>query len=334
MATSPLPFRTRISGTGRYLPEKVLTNADLEKMVETNHEWIVERTGIERRHMAAPDQVTSDLALIASQRALEAARLTPEDIDLIIFCTVSPDQVMPSAACVLQKKLGCRNIMAFDLSAACSGFVYGVAVADQFIKTGMYKHVLVLGAEVLHRYVNYKDRETCILFGDGAGAVICSRAEEGQSSTILSSHLRSDGSLGELFVLPAGGSGMPLSQEVLDNNMQYVRMKGREIFKNAVRSMTDVCQEALQTNGMTVAQVDWLIPHQANIRILDSVAHYFEIPAEKVVINVNDTGNTSAASVPMAFDEAVRDGRIQRGHHVLLTAFGAGLTAGSVLLRY
>lgn len=327
-------YRTRISGTGSYLPEKLLTNADIEKMVETNNEWIVERTGIRHRHMAAPEQATSDLALIAAQKALEAAHLTAEDIDMIIFCTVSPDQIMPSAACMLQKKLGARNIMAFDLSAACSGFVYGLTVANQFISTGLYRHILVIGAEVLHRYVNYKDRETCILFGDGAGAVIASRAEDGHDSAILSSHLHSDGSLGELFVLPAGGSAMPFSKEVLDNDLQYVRMKGREIFKNAVRTMTQCCQEALEANQMTIDEVDWMIPHQANIRILDAVAHYFGIPSEKVVVNLHDTGNTSAATIPIALDEAVRDGRIKRGQHVLLTAFGAGLTSGSLMMRY
>lgn len=334
MTAAATPFRTKISGTGSYLPEKLLTNEDLEKMVETNNEWIVERTGIRRRHMAADGEVTSDLALKAATRALEAANLTATDLDLIIFCTVSPDQIMPSAACVLQKKLGARKIMAFDLSAACSGFIYGLTVADQFIRTGFYRHVLVVGAEILHRYVNYKDRETCILFGDGAGAVVASRAEPGEESIIMSSHMYSEGALGDLFVLPAGGSAMPFSQEVLEKEMQYVRMKGREIFKNAVRTMTQCCQEALEANKMTVAQVDWLIPHQANIRILESVAHYFGFPGEKVIINLADTGNTSAATVPIAFDEAVRDGRIKRGQNVLLTAFGAGLTAGSVMLRY
>jgi 3-oxoacyl-[acyl-carrier-protein] synthase-3 len=333
MTSAPL-HRTRISGTGSYLPEKLLTNADIEKLVDTNDQWIVERTGIRNRHIAADDQATSDLALIAAQRAIEAAGLTAHDIDLIIFCTVSPDQVMPSAACMLQKKLGARQVMAFDLSAACSGFVYGLTVADQFIRTGHFKHVLVIGAEVLHRYVNYKDRETCILFGDGAGAVVASRAEATQDSAILSMHLHSDGNLGDLFVLPAGGSAMPLSQAVLDNDMQYVRMKGREIFKNAVRAMTQCCQEALEANHMTIDQVDWLIPHQANLRILDAVAHYFKIPPEKVVINLHDTGNTSAATVPIAFDQAIRDGRITRGQNVLLTAFGAGLTSGSLMMRY
>lgn len=327
-------YRTRISGTGSYLPEKLLTNADLEKLVDTNDAWITERTGIRHRHIASPDQATSDLALIAAKRALEAAQLTPDDLELIIFCTVSPDQVMPSAACTLQAKLGCKSIPAFDLSAACSGFVYGVTVADKFIQTGTYKHVLVIGAEVLHRYVNYKDRETCILFGDGAGAAVLSRAKDEEDATVMSTHLRADGHLGDLFTLAAGGSKMPLSQEVLDNDLQFVKMKGREIFKNAVRTMSQCCQEALDTNKMTSDKVDWLIPHQANLRILDAVANHFDFPIERVIINLQETGNTSAATVPIALDEAVRDGRIKRGQNILLTAFGAGLTSGSVLLRY
>lgn len=330
--------RSRIAGTGSYLPEKLLTNADLEKMVETSDTWIVERTGIHQRHMASDDpatyQVTTDLALIASQRALQAAGLSAEDLDMIIFATVTPDQPMPSAACVLQRKLGARQVMAFDLSAACSGFIYGLTVANQFIRSGLHKNVLIVGAEVLHRLVNYKDRETCILFGDGAGAVVLTRAEQDQSSEILAEHLFADGGLGELFVLPAGGSAMPLSQKVLDEGLQYVRMKGREIFKHAVRTMSQGCQDAIATAGLSIDEIDWLIPHQANIRILEAVAKHFGIPPKKVVVNVGDTGNTSAATVPIALDEAIRDGRIQRGHNLLLTAFGAGLTSGSVMLRY
>lgn len=328
------PFRTKISGTGSYLPTKVLTNADLERMVETNDLWIRERTGIARRHIADEKQVTSDLALIASQRALEAAHLNADDIDMIIFCTVSGDQVMPATGCVLQHKLGARNVMAFDLSAACSGFVYGLSVADQFIRTGLYKHILVVGAEILHRLVNYQDRETCILFGDAAGAAIASRTDQEDSSRILSVHLHSDGSLGDLFVLPAGGSAMPFSQQVLDDKLQFVRMKGREIFKNAVRTMSQCCQEALESNNLKKDDVDWVIPHQANNRIIEAVAKHFDIPLEKVVVNVHETGNTSAATVPVAFDEAIRDGRIKRGQNVLLTAFGAGLTSGSIMMRY
>ncbi|MFN8944001.1 MAG: beta-ketoacyl-ACP synthase III [Pseudobdellovibrionaceae bacterium] len=327
-------FRTKISGTGHYLPEKLLTNFDLEKLVDTSDQWIRERTGIERRHIAAPGEYTSDLALKASQVALKDAGLTAQDIDMIIVATVSPDQVMPSTACVLQEKLKCRNIMGFDISAACSGFVYALSVADQFVRTGFHKHVLVIGAEVLHRFVNYKDRETCILFGDGAGAWIVSQAGPNDLNIILSSHLRTDGNLGDLFVLPAGGSKIPFSQEVMDQDLHYVKMKGREIFKHAVRTMVQVCQDALAVNDHTSDQVDWIIPHQANARILQSVAEHFNIPMEKVIMYLHETGNTSAASIPIAFELARIEGKIKRGQTILLTAFGAGITSGSLLMRY
>lgn len=327
------PFQTRILGTGSYLPEKLLTNADLEKMVDTNDAWIVERTGIRQRHIARDGEYTSDVALVAAKRALEAAKVTAEELDLIIFCTVSGDQPTPSTACVLQTKLGARNIMAFDINAACTGFVYGLTIADQFVRTGLYEHVLVVGAEVLHPFVDYKNRETCILFGDGAGAAVVGRST-GTDSKIYSSHLRADGSLGELFTLKAGGSAMPLTPDVLERGDQYLSMKGREIFKHAVRTMSDVCQQALDANEMSMDQIDWLIPHQANLRIIDAVGKHFGIPNEKVVVNVHDTGNTSAATVPIALDQAVRDGRITRGQNVLLTAFGSGLTSGSLLLKF
>lgn len=328
------PYRSRVAGSGSYLPSKLLTNADIEKLVDTNDQWIAERTGIRRRHIAADDEVTSDLAYKACVKALEQAQLTAQDIDLLIVCTVSGDQVMPSTACVLQTKLGCRHIMSFDLSAACSGFVYGISIADQFIRTGMYKNVLVVGAEVLHRIVNYKDRETCILFGDAAGAWVISRTSNEDKNIIFSSHLHADGSLGDLFVLPGGGSKIPFSQKVLDNNQQYVTMKGKEIFRNAVRTLTQCCHEALDFNKVTSDQVDWLVPHQANLRILESVAEHFKFPKEKVIVSLEETGNTSAASIPVAFDLALQEGKIKRGQLILLTAFGAGLTSGSVLLRF
>lgn len=224
--------------------------------------------------------------------------------------------------------------MSFDLSAACSGFVYGLSVADQMIRTGLLKNVLVVGAEILNRFVNYKDRDTCILFGDGAGAWVLSRANEGDANVLMSSHLHADGSLGDLFVLPAGGSKLPFSAQVLAEQSQYVRMKGREIFKNAVRTMSACCQEALDANGLQANEVDWMIPHQANNRIIEAIADYYKFPMSKVVVSVHETGNTSAASIPLAFEMAKADGRIQRGQTILLTAFGAGLTSGSVLLRY
>jgi 3-oxoacyl-[acyl-carrier-protein] synthase-3 len=327
-------FRSRVAGTGSYLPPGVITNADLEKMVDTNDQWIVERTGIKRRHIASKDQATSDLCLIAAQKALVDAQLTAKDLDAIIVCTVSGDQIMPSTACMLQNKLGAPSIMAFDLSAACSGFVYGLSVADQFIRTGMFKNILVVGAEVLHRFVDYTDRETCILFGDGAGAWIVSRTHAEDPNVIISSHLHADGSLGDLLTLQAGGSRMPLSLEALQEKGHFVKMKGREIFKSAVRVMSTCCGEALEFNKVTADQVDWLVPHQANSRIIEAVADRFGFPKEKVVISVDETGNTSAASIPLAFQFAKEDGRIQRGQTILLTAFGAGLTSGSLLMRY
>lgn len=327
-------FRTRISGTGSYLPEKVLTNHDLEKLVDTNDQWITERTGIKQRHIAADNQVTSDLAVIAARRAIEAAKLTATDIDMILVATVTPDQQMPGTACFVQAKLGARPVFAFDLNAACSGFLYGATIADQFIRTGLYKHVLVVGVEVLSRYVNYKDRETCILFGDGAGAMVFSRAENGESSEVLSTIMQADGTLTDLLQLTAGGSRNPIWKVNREAGEHWMTMKGREIFKNAVRTMVQTCQDALKNTGTSIDEVNWLIPHQANLRIIEAVASYFGMPIEKAIVNVHETGNTSAATVPIAFDEAVRDGRIQRGQKILLTAFGAGLTSGSILLRY
>lgn len=327
-------FRSRISGTGRFLPEKRLSNLDLEKLVETNDQWIRERTGINCRRIAEDGVNTSDLAYEASKRALETAHLTAKDIDMILVATVSPDQPMPNTACILQHKLGARDCMALDISAACTGFVYGLSIADQFIRTGTYKNILVVGAEVLHRYVNYKDRETCILFGDGAGAAVLSRAKEGENSQIYSVHLHADGAISDLFVLPAGGSAIPFSEKVLQENLQYVRMKGREIFKHAVRTMATSCDEALQHNKMSPDEVSWVIPHQANLRIIEAVAKHFKIPMDKVVVEIEDTANTSAATVIIAMDRAIRDGRIQRGQNLLLTAFGAGITSGSILMRY
>jgi 3-oxoacyl-[acyl-carrier-protein] synthase III len=327
-------YRSRISGTGSYLPEKLLTNADLEKLVDTNDQWIVERTGIKVRHLAADGEATSDLALKASQNALKAAGLAATDLDMILVATVTPDQIMPTASCFLQAKLGARDCMAVDISAACSGFVYGISMADMYIKTGVYKNVLVVGADVLHHFVDYKDRDTCILFGDGAGACVLSRAKDNEDSDILSQHLRADGAIGEVFVLPGGGSKMPLTHARLDEGMQYVRMKGREIFKHAVRTMSICCDHALKDAAMTGDEVDWVVPHQANIRIIEGVAKHADIPMEKVIVEIEDMGNTSAATVIVSLDRAIRDGRVKRGQNLLLTAFGAGVTSGAVLLRY
>lgn len=327
-------YRSRIAGTGSFVPETRLSNDDLSKMVETNDQWVHERTGIRWRRMAEEGVNTSDLALKASNIALETAGITAQEIDMILFATVSPDQPMPNTACVLQKKLGAGNCGALDISAACSGFVYAMSIADSFIRTGTFKNILVVGAEVLHRYVNYKERETCILFGDGAGAAVVTRAKDDENSHVYSSHLHADGQISDLFTLPAGGSAMPFSQKVLDENLQYVRMKGREIFKHAVRTMSLCCDEALQANNMGAGDVSWVIPHQANLRIIEAVASHFGIPMEKVVVEIEDVGNTSAATIIIAMDRAIRDGRIRRGQNVLLAAFGAGITSGSLLLKY
>lgn len=333
-ATQSGLYRSWILGTGSFLPEKKLTNYDLEKIVETNHDWIVERTGIHSRSVAEAGVATSDLALVASQRALEMAKLTAQDIDMILFATVSPDYPMPSSACELQRKLGARNVMAFDLSAACTGFLYGLSIADQFIRTGQYKNILVVGAEVLHNWVNYEDRQTCILFGDAAGAAVVGRAHENSTSGILSTHMFAEGDLADLLYIPAGGSKIPNTPETIATQQNKVVMKGREIFKHAIRTMSTCCDIALKANNMSKDEVDWVIPHQANTRIIEGVAKHFGVSMDNVILEIEDMGNTSAATIPVALDRAVRDGRIQRGQNILMTAFGAGLTSGSALMRY
>lgn len=327
-------YRSRVAGTGSHLPPKILSNADLEKLVDTNDQWIRERTGIERRHICDPDKTTSDLAYEASLLAIQDAGIDLKEIDCIIVGTVTGDYQTPSTACVLQAKLGLNGVPAFDLNAACSGFVYILSVADAYIRMGMYKNILIVGAEVTSRFINYKDRETCILFGDAAGAWVISRTSADAQDIIYSSHLRAEGSLGDLFIRPAGGAKIPLSQEVLDNGGHWFQMKGREIYKNAVRTMSATCTQALEHNHLTSEQIDWLVPHQANSRIMEAVADHFKFPKQKVISIVHEMGNTSAATVPVAFDTARKDGRIQRGQTILLTAFGAGLTAGSAILKF
>lgn len=327
-------FKTKIAGVGSFLPEKVLTNHDLEKMVDTSSEWIIQRTGIERRHIIADGEGTSDMIVRASQKALKNANMKAEDLDLILVATVTGDFKMPATACIVQAKLGAKNVMSFDVNAACSGFLYSVIIADQFIKTGFYKNILVVGAESLSRMMDYEDRDTCILFGDGAGAFIVTRAEEKDTNVILTGHAHAEGQHAELLWAEAGGTKMPFSQEVLNNKSHFMKMKGKEIFKNATRTMAACCKEALEATKISPEQLDWIVPHQANLRITEAVVGQFNFPIEKVISTVHETGNTSAASIPVAFDMAVTDGRIKRGQLVLLTAFGAGLTSGSVLLRY
>lgn len=327
-------YNTKISGVGSDLPEKVLTNYDLEKMVETSHDWIVQRTGIERRHVLAAGEGTSDMIVRAANRALEDAKMKADQLDLIIVATLSGDYKMPATACIVQAKLGAKNVMAFDLNAACSGFVYSLHVANQFIKTGVYKNILVCGAENLTRILDYKDRETCILFGDGAGAFIVSQASPEDKNIILAAHCHAEGIHAELLWAEGGGTKVPFSQKVLDEGSHFMKMKGKEIFKNATRAMASCCNEALASTGYTADQLDWIVPHQANLRITEAVANQFDFPLSRVISTVHETGNTSAASIPIAFDIAYRDGRLKRGQLILLTAFGAGLTSGSMLLRY
>lgn len=327
-------YKTKISGIGSFLPEKILTNYDLEKIVETSHDWIVQRTGIEKRHIAGENESTSDLIVKAAQKALEDAKMSVQDIDMILVATVSGDLKMPATACLVQTKLGARNVMAFDLSAACTGFVYGLHIADQFIKTGVYKNIMVCGAESLSRLVNYKDRETCILFGDGAGVFIVSRAQNTDQNVIMTSSCHAEGAHAELLWMEAGGTKMPITPDVLEKGQHFMKMKGKEIFKNATRTMAACCHESLNAADVKPEQLDWIVPHQANLRITEAVAGQFDFPLNKVISTVHETGNTSAASIPIAFDIAYRDGRIKRGQTILLTAFGAGLTSGSVLLKF
>jgi 3-oxoacyl-[acyl-carrier-protein] synthase-3 len=327
-------YRTRIAGTGSYLPEKLLTNKDLEKIIDTTDEWIRERTGIETRHIAAPDQATSDLTVIAAKEAIKDAGLEPKDIDCIICATITPDYIMPSTACLIQTKLGLSGIPAFDLAAACSGFLYSMQLADQLIKNGIYKNILCCGAEVLHRYLNYKDRESCILFGDGAGAFVLQRTAADNPNVIKSTHLHAEGSLYDLLMMPAGGSKTPITKALAEEPEASLRMKGREIFKNAVRAMSQSCHEALEYNQIKMDEIDWMVPHQANWRIMEAVADHFKFPKDKVISIVKEMGNTSAATIPVAFDFARKRGFIKRDQTILLTAFGAGLTSGSAVLKF
>jgi 3-oxoacyl-[acyl-carrier-protein] synthase-3 len=318
----------RIAGTGRCLPERVLTNVDLEKMVETSDEWIRSRTGIERRHIVADDETNLDLCQRASLKAMEAAGVGPADIDLVIVGTTTPDQVFPNMGCLLQRRLGIQGPMAFSLEAACTGFIYALAIAEKFVRTGASKRALVVGAETLSRMVDWKDRNTCVLFGDGAGAVVLEASEQ---PGILSTHVHADGQYADLLYFPSGVSKKP---EDFHARRDYIQMKGNEVFKVAVTKLGEVAQEALAANGVKGEDLDWLVPHQANMRIIEATARKLKLPMARVVVTVQDHGNTSTASVPMALDVAVRDGRIKRGQLLLLEAFGGGFTWGSALVRY
>ncbi|MCG7376974.1 ketoacyl-ACP synthase III [Paenibacillus sp. ACRSA] len=319
-----------VIGTGKYVPEKILTNSDLEKMVDTNDEWIVSRTGIKERHIAAPDQATSDLAYEAAIKALESAGMTGSDLDLIIVATITPDSAFPSTACILQDKLGAKGAAAFDLSAACSGFVYGLATATSFIKSGLYNNALVIGADCLSRITDYTDRNTCVLFGDGAGAVIVGEVPEGRG--FKSFDLGAEGAGGSLLQLEGGGSRLPASTETIENKKHYIYMNGREVFKFAVRVMGTATLEVLNKAGLDRSDVDLFVPHQANIRIIQSAMQRLDLPEEKVVVNVDKYANTSAASIPLALVEAAEEGRMKAGDTVLMVGFGGGLTWGASVL--
>lgn len=331
------PFASKVVGTGSAFPKTRLTNEELAKRIESSNEWIVERTGIQERRISTPrdpDEFNSSLGLAAARRALEMANRRPEDIDQIIYATCTPDTLIPSTACWLQSKLGNKKAFAMDLNAACSGFVYALSTADQFIRSGQVKTSLVVGADVLSAFTNWSDRSSCILFGDGAGAVVVERAPQNSSQRILSSHLQADGSLWDLFHIPAGGSNQEITPEVYAQNLHKMQMKGKEIFKTAVRTLSEYAVLALESNGLALKDLDWVIPHQANLRIIEAVAKRLDFPMDRVLVNIPRFGNTSSATVPTALDEGVRSGKIQPGQLLLLDVFGAGLTYGSLLMRW
>jgi 3-oxoacyl-[acyl-carrier-protein] synthase-3 len=319
---------TRIMGTGSYLPERVLTNADLERMVETSDEWIRERTGIRERRVAAPGETTCDLAERAARRAIEAAGIDASDLDLVVVATTTPDKVFPSTACLLQARLGINGCPAFDIQAVCTGFIYGLAIVDKFVRSGSARRALLVGADTLTRILDWTDRSTSVLFGDGAGAVVVEAAE---TPGVLSTHLHADGSYEHLLTVDGGISQ---GYDKLAGGNAYIRMQGNEVFRVAVNTLGRIVDETLAANGVGLEAIDWLVPHQANIRIITATAKKLKMPMERVVVTVDVHGNTSAASVPLALDTAVRDGRVRRGDRLLLEAFGAGFTWGSAYLVY
>lgn len=323
----------KIVGTGSYLPERILTNAELEKMVDTTDEWIYTRSGIRERRIARDDQATSDLSAEAARNALASAGIAAEEVDQIIVATITPDMMFPSTACFVQNQIGARHAHCFDVSAACSGFVYAMEVARQFISAGTIRTSIVIGAEKLSCFTDWTDRATCVLFGDGAGAVVLQAAEAGQRG-IIANVMGSDGSLTDLLSIPGGGSRYPASPDSLAKRLHYMKMNGREVFKHAVRAMSDAVQQVTARCGLTLNDLSLVIPHQANIRIIQSIAEHLGIPIEKVYVNVEQYGNMSAATVPVALDQAVRKGAIKRGDLVALVAFGGGFTWGATIMEW
>jgi 3-oxoacyl-[acyl-carrier-protein] synthase-3 len=332
--TSDSAFRAVIAGTGSFIPEKQLTNADLTKMVETNDEWITTRTGIKVRHIASDTQSTAILATEAAKRAIANAKISPEDIEMIVTATITPEMVFPSTACFVQSMLGAKNAWAFDISAACSGFVYGLSIAQQFVINGKYDNVLVIGGETLSKITDYKDRKSCILFGDGAGAAIIKRGDSKGSKGIFYSTSGSDGSGWTSLYCPAFGSRNPVSRPLEDPNSVYMKINGREVYQLAVRKIIETVESCMTNNGMSIKDIDLFVPHQMNARIIESVAKRLELTDEKVFINIEKYGNTSAASIPIALDECMQQGRIKKGDIVLLVAFGGGLTWGANLIEF
>ncbi len=330
MSTARNPARAAILGLAVEIPSKVLTNDDLAKIVDTNDQWIVERTGIRRRHIAAPDQTTSDLGLLASQRALTQSGMSPHDLDLILVGTASPDMYFPATACLIQDRLGAARAGAFDLLAACSSFVYGLITASQLIETGMSRYVLVVGAETLTRLLDWTDRTTCVLIGDGAGAAVLGPSTTGAG--IMSGVVGADGSAGDVLKLPAGGSRIPVTSAAIERNLHRAHMDGQAVFKLAVRTIPGLIQETVAKAGWTLADVDRIVPHQANLRIIEAVAHQLRLPIEKFVVNIQEYGNTSAASVPIALWEALQNGQVREGNRLILAAFGGGFTYAACAL--
>ncbi len=327
------PASVVIEGTGSYAPARVLTNEDLAHMVETSDEWIVTRTGIRSRHIAAEGEYTSDMAAEAARRAISDAGIEARDVDMVIVATISPDMVFPSTACFVQTKLGLRNVPAFDVSAACSGFLYGLEVASALLRSGTYKHILVIGAEKLSAITNWKDRTTCVLFGDGAGAVVLGTSQE-PGVGILDSVTGADGASYDILMLPAGGSAKPASVETVQAGEHYIQMQGNQVFKIAVRAMEQCANEVLQRQGVASEQLRWVIPHQANTRIIEAISQRLGVGMERFRVNVDSYGNTSSASIPIALDEACRSGSVKKGDHLLLVSFGAGLTWASTLIKW
>ena len=318
----------RIAGTGSYLPERVMTNQELEEMVDTSDEWIQDRSGIKRRHIAAEGEKTSDMAVVAAQRAIEAAGIDTDEIDLIIVATTTPDKVFPSTACIVQRQLGLKKIPAFDIHAACSGFIYALDVANRFISTGGAQTALIVGSETYSRILDWTDRSTCVLFGDGAGAVLLKASNE---AGVIATHIHSEGEFEELLHVPAGISS---GYENVQAEAAFIQMKGNEVFRKAVSTLGSIARETLSGNNIKQEDIAWLVPHQANLRIITAAAKKLGLPMERVIVTVDEHANTSSASIPLALDTAIRDGRIKRGELLLFEAFGAGFTWGSALVRY